>query len=224
MQSSRGVPFINRGERGNALFLILIAVALFAALSYAITQSGRGSGTVDREAAIIAAGQVVEYPASLRTAATRMLITGTAASAIKFDTTAAVGIFASDGGAATNVPPPASAGTATAWTYVQAGAAGGNNGTFVVGVGSTDPEALAVLQGVTLTVCTQIQKGLGFASTTPVVGLLGPVDWTTAGVYAAGGSATTVKGTAGALDGQAFACFQNTTAGLYHYYHAIIEQ
>ncbi|MBI3440959.1 MAG: hypothetical protein HY052_04025 [Proteobacteria bacterium] len=213
----------NGSERGNALFLILIAVALFAALSYAITQSGRGSGTVDKESAMIAAGQVVEYPASLRTAVTRMIITGTAASAIKFDTTSLVGIFASDGGGATNVPPPASAGTATAWTYVPAYASGAD-GNFIYGVGTTDSEALAVLPGITLTVCTQIQKGLGFASTTPVVGANGPVDWGTAAAYDAAGSPSTVKGAGATLNGQAFACFQNTTAGLYQYYHAIIEQ
>ena len=62
--------------RGNALFLILIAVALFAALSYAVTNSGRGGGGVDREQAEIEVAQLLQYFAALDTAIMRMKLVG----------------------------------------------------------------------------------------------------------------------------------------------------
>lgn len=216
----------NRGERGNALFLILIAVALFAALSYAITQSGRGSGTVDRESAIIAAGQVTDYPASLRTAITRMIITGTTAASITMDSTAVVGLFASDGGGAVQQTAPTSAGTGS-WVYLDTH----TKTHYVEGVGTdvttTGADAMAFLPGITLTVCTQINKGLGFTNTAPATQQVAKFDPAAASAaFAAGGTANSVfaNGASTALtSGQAFDCFNNTAAD-YSYYHVLIEQ
>lgn len=66
-----------QGESGNVLFLILIAVALFAALSYAVTQSTRsGSNDASREQTLITSAQLTQYPAGVRTSILRMVIGG----------------------------------------------------------------------------------------------------------------------------------------------------
>ena len=63
-------------EKGNALFLILIAVALFAALSYAVTNSGRAGSGADRETALLDAAQLRNYSAQLQTAVNRLRLIG----------------------------------------------------------------------------------------------------------------------------------------------------
>lgn len=63
-------------SNGNVLFLILIAVALFAALSYAVTQSSRGGGSANREALALDAAQLIQYGDRVDYAVKRMLLTG----------------------------------------------------------------------------------------------------------------------------------------------------
>mgnify|MGYP000082287659 CR=1 FL=1 len=63
-----------RNSQGNALFLILIAVALFAALSYAITSSGRGGGGIDKETTSLAVAQLMQTVGGLHTAIQRLQI------------------------------------------------------------------------------------------------------------------------------------------------------
>lgn len=62
-----------KSERGNVLFLILIAVALFAALSYAVSSSTRGGGSdVSADKAELGAAQIVQSASALTTAIMRM--------------------------------------------------------------------------------------------------------------------------------------------------------
>ena len=61
-------------NQGNALFLILIAVALFAALSYAVTRTGRGGGGTERETRQLRANELLQHAASVADAVTRLKI------------------------------------------------------------------------------------------------------------------------------------------------------
>lgn len=65
-----------RNDKGNVLFVIFIAVLLFGALSYAMTQSGRGTTDIKDEEIDLAITEVLNYMASVRMAVDTLILTG----------------------------------------------------------------------------------------------------------------------------------------------------
>jgi hypothetical protein len=171
--------------RGNALFLILIAVALFAALSYAITQSGRGSGNINREQASLAASRILNYAAAVEAGYKRVqVLNGVAGEYVHFDNKLAkkrdgtsingglgsmpadesLYVFLPGGGGVTpqlftdlsQVCQPAVCAGGTA----EPGAFG-VRWTNIAGVGSTVPDLVLGVYYLTEQVCSAINRQLG---------------------------------------------------------------
>jgi len=163
-------------ESGNVLFLILIAVALFAALSYAVTQSSRsGGGDASSEKSLVSSSQVTQYPSSVRTSIVRMIIGGTSVDQLLFDTPSSfaalsttdmqkAGVFYPSGGGATYSTVPAE--------VMKTASSGPGNWVFsskyqVKNIGLTDAtkgdynEIIAFLPGVSKALCTKLDTQLG---------------------------------------------------------------
>ena len=154
---------LRKGEKGNVLFLILIAVALFAALSYAVTQSTRsGGGSAEREQSILSGAAMTQHPTALRTSVIRMILSGVDVAELEFNppadftnlTSNGQGVFHSEGGAAVFQLAPADLmanGEQGTWFY---------NGLFDVpsvgGSGDGGNDLIAFLPGISLGVCRQI--------------------------------------------------------------------
>jgi hypothetical protein len=64
-------------NKGNALFIILIAVALLGALSFAFTQSGRNANSnLSKEKVVMGAGAINAYITTLRQEVNRLMMRG----------------------------------------------------------------------------------------------------------------------------------------------------
>lgn len=76
----------NISERGNAIFMIILGVALFAALSYAFTSSNRTSTSlVTDEEATAAANQIIAYGNAVKQTVKRLQLRGCDDTEISFE-------------------------------------------------------------------------------------------------------------------------------------------
>lgn len=227
-----------KAESGNVLFLILIAVALFAALSYAVTSSTRtGGGDASGETLLISSAQVTQYPAGISTAIVRLVIAGTSVDEIRFNRPAeytdldtnGIGVFHPSGGKASYVPAPADMmfnGNAGQWVF---------NGELEIpeigieGAGGND--IIAFLVGIKQSICSRINEEHGLGATIPVLNADRSTEYTTR-MYDDGttdyvlptGDVPDIDDGSGAFDGQPFGCFRNAGGGDYVYYHVVLER
>lgn len=211
------------------MFIVLLAVALFAALSYAVTRSNRGSqNMLTAEEANIIASEIVQYGDSLRPVIDKMLLLNgvldtdsPAGSGILFalpgvDTTYPTReLFEPTGGNAPYMTPPPQACLSTcAYTFT--------GQILVTGVGSgTNYDLSMILASVPLQVCQMINVvlGLGTPASTPPSG--GALTVTAFNGTNYGTSGVTLAG-AGITGNHAF-CYQESSGSDRYIYVNVIR-
>ncbi len=199
-------------EQGNALFLILIAVVLFAALSYAITQSNRSSGNAGRETNTISGTTITQYTSGIRTGITRMLLRGTSASELLFNPPATYSVtttrevFHPDGGGVGFQDPDQNVvDTGGTWYYPV--------NKPVTNIATTAGDVVAILSRVRRGICEQLNQQIRGTTAIPTAGQAEAalIDATTA-----------ISGVD--ISGQPFGCIKPSDTTNYVYYHVLAEQ
>lgn len=235
------IMFLNRSKEtqsGNVLFLILIAVALFAALSYAVTSSTRsGSNDGSSETNLISSAQITQFPAGVSNTIVRMVIAGTSVDEIRFNKpdefdnldTPSIGVFHPSGGGAIYIPAPKDIMVNDQpgdWAF---------NGELEIpdigtaGVGGND--IVAYLVGIKQAICRKINEEHGLGNSIPVLNADRSGNYTdrmfddgAADYVLPTTDVADIDNGSGAFDGQPFGCFQNAGGGDYVYYHVVVER
>jgi hypothetical protein len=222
-------------ESGNILLYILIAVALLASLSYAVTRSNTGSaGQLDSERARLAATEILEYGSILGNAASQLRLRGCKLTEISFE--GATGTYTNPsaptdhscdvfntagGGVSLQAPPVASVvSTATPWTF-SADMEVNEVGTTCAADACAD--LVAYIPGVKDVVCDALNTlaGIDTPTTRPVQADASYSTFQGAYTYVdtLGDEAGTDK-----LSGKSAGCFQSTADGVFIAYKILLSR
>ncbi len=119
-----------KNSSGNVLWIILIGIALFAGLAYAVSLSGRSSGNLSREQKRLMAIEIIQYATAIKSAVNRLVVYGASDTALRFASpgaNAAYGVFGTtptaevfnvSGGAAAWQNPPAGSNDGTPYEFM----------------------------------------------------------------------------------------------------------
>jgi len=223
-------------QAGNILFLILLAVVLFAALSYAVTQSLRGGGqNASKEKAQTFASQLLQHVSLIENTITRAMLVnnipeygfdfaslGTLSAANANCTSINCAIYSSKGGGVPDLTIPDWASISSVPNERRADIRLAK----ILNVGTAKDEVVVKYQKLTQSVCEAINQMLGIAdvditSTSEI--------WGSSNFYT--GTMTSIPDNQGAILGDQLSalvgkkafCFQHSNEG-YTFVYAIVER
>lgn len=210
-------------QKGNALFLILIAVVLFAALSYAITQSDRAGGNVSEEVSTVGSTVLIQHASAVGTGISRLLLRGVDVAEIrtnepsddpsdKYNDVASGQVFHPSGGGVSfqkvdlDMIIPGEKGE---WIFTRIP---DGDAPSVENIGTSAQDMVAIVPYLKKSICSAITKKLSGSDDIPELNL-SLADMT---------NGTSTYSGAG-ISGQPFMCVE-TTDNIYVYYHVLLEQ
>lgn len=236
-----------QNQNGNVLFLILIAVALFGALSFVVIQSSRGVTETGKDSAKIQASEILNYVSALQQAVLRMRMIGQVEDenfCFASDSWEAGGeynyynhadctdtknrVFHPDGGGVSwMAPDPAwmDASLSTSWSYTRWIYTGD---IAVENVGTTEPELIAFLGPITKELCIEINENFSLSTTFTTADWV-CCGWDLAKVFGISNPRYNHDSTIGDQDseyaGHTTGCAPNNgTAGRYYFWHVLLER
>ena len=224
-----------KNESGNALWFILIAIALLAALTVVVTRSSdtvEQSGDVERQR--IAGSDIMRYAATIEQAVEQMRLRGLSENEISFENSFVSGyanarcpdngckVFNVEGGGI-NFTSASSNVSASSWLFTGADSVTGVGEDGTGETSSADNELLIMLPGISQALCGRINTELGISGI--------PQDTGNADV------ATKYVGTfpngrvIENMGGKKTGCFEGDVddnganiGGIYYFYHTLIQR
>lgn len=225
---------------GNALFIILLAIAMLGMLTAVVTQmTGSNMKAPDTERLGLKVSDVIQYAESLKTGVERVYLHNRRSeSDIRFahpDLDAAYGnpntldpeqmVFHTLGGGVDYRNPPAGVNDGTPWFFTGSSCIpmiGTGTATNCTSAGTSASDLLVILPNITEAFCTALRKTLGMSGSIPAdTGTAYDIsDEHFDGSFAASHAIAN-------LDGQSQGCFEGDTtpaSGTYHFYKVLLAR